>query len=589
MDSSFNGSVFFLPAIVFVLLVVGLFGVPYVLPAAIVIGIGKIAYESFGHIRAGRYSLDYIAFAAMALALFHGSYIAGSVIALMFCGGEALEAFASGRAESALSKLGDTIPKTCLVKTGATYHEVPIQNVREGDVILIKRREIVPLDGTILTPEGAVLDMANLTGEAEPVTAAQGTQIRSGAINIGATMELSVVGDFSSSTYHKIVSLVEEAKAHPARTVRLSEKASIYFTLATALIVAIVYAVTGDLGRVLAVLVIATPCPLIIAAPVAFVAGMSRAAKESILIRKPEAFESVAKATHVFFDKTGTLTLGEPALTSVDIVSRSSEGLDENKVLALASGLEIHSLHPLAKAIVSETRRRGISFAIADHVSERIGRGIEGAIAGHQYRIERTPESEEGMTLSFYSSDVEVARIRFKDTLKTGAQKALLGVVSLGAKVAIITGDRKENAQIVFKGSGFQVIAEQSPEDKHGAVRLAQAAGGVVVMVGDGHNDAPALALANVGVVFSGSENGASIGAADVVILGAGLDKVTRLFTISRRTMRIARQSIYGGIVLSVAGMFIAALGYIPPTVGALIQEGIDVIVILNALRVLQS
>ena len=310
MDSRFDGSAFFLPAVVFVLLVVGLFGVPYVLPAAIVIGIIKIAYESFGHIRAGRYSLDYIAFAAMALALVHGSYIAGSVIALMFCGGEALEAFASGRAESALAKLGDTIPKTCLVKDGAGYREIAIQKVHEGDIILVKRRELVPLDGVVITHEGAVLDMANLTGEAEAVNAAPGTHVRSGAVNIGATLELSVVGDFSSSTYHKIVSLVEDAKSHPARTVRLSEKASMYFTLATALIVGIVYVVTGDLGRVLAVLVIATPCPLIIAAPVAFVAGMSRAAKESILIRKPEAFESVAKATHVFFDKTGTLTLG---------------------------------------------------------------------------------------------------------------------------------------------------------------------------------------------------------------------------------------------------------------------------------------
>ena len=273
---------------------------------------------------------------------------------------------------------------------------------------------------------------------------------------------------------------------------------------------------------------------------------------------------------------------------SVTIV-KSAVGLNENTALAIAAGLEIHSLHPLGKTLVAEARARSLAVTIATAVSERIGRGIEGTIAGYAYRIERTPHAEEGMSLSLYEEDTELARFHFKDTLKAGAQKALMGVVALGASVAIITGDRKENAQLVFKGSGFQVIAEQSPEDKHGAVQLAQIGGGTVVMIGDGLNDAPALALANVGVVFSGSENGASIGAADVVILGSGLDKVTKLFSISRRTMRIARQSIYGGIALSVLGMFIAALGYIPPTVGALIQEGIDIIVILNALRVLQG
>ena len=588
MDDSFNGSVFFLPAIVCALLALGLFGVPYALPIAIVVGIAKITFESYGQLHAGRYSLDYIAFAAMALALACGSYIAGAVIALMFCGGEALEAFASGRAHAALAKLGDTIPKTCFVKQGQSYHEVPIQEVAEGSVILIKRGEIVPLDGVVVTAAGAVLDMANLTGESEPVQVQSGTQVRSGAVNAGITLELRVVGDFSSSTYRKIVSLVEESKAHPAPMVRLSEQASVYFTIATAVIVFFVYAATGDWVRVLAVLVIATPCPLIIAAPVAFVAGMSRAAKESIIIRKPEAFESVAKATHVFFDKTGTLTLGEPTLSRIEIVD-ASKAPDERAVVALAAGLEIHSLHPLGRAIVSEARSRDVSFAIAERVSETIGRGIEGAINGAAYRIERTPHAEAGMTLSLYAGDAEIARLFFNDTLKTGAQQALLSVVAFGTKVAILTGDRTKNAEAVFHGSGMQVFAEQSPEDKHGAVNTAQQAGGIVVMVGDGLNDAPALARANVGVFFSGSENGASIAAADVVILGSGIDKVTRLFAISRRTMRIAKQSIYGGIALSVIGMAVAAFGHIPPTVGALVQEGIDVVVILNALRALRK
>ena len=588
MNSPFNGSVFFLPIIVLILLALGLFGVPHVLQLAIVIGIAKIVFESYRHIREGKYSLDYIAFAAMALALGTGSFIPGAVIALMFTGGEGLEAFASGRAQAALRKLGDTIPKKCLVRHGADYREVPLQSVKEGDVILIKAREIVPLDGIVATQDGAVLDMANLTGEAEPVSVRMGTQVRSGAINAGATMELSVVGDFSSSTYHKIVSLVEDAKAHPARTVRMSEKASMYFTLATALIVLAVYLVTGDMVRVLAVLVIATPCPLLIAAPVAFVAGMSRAAKDAIIIRKPEAFESIAKATHVFFDKTGTLTLGQPKLAGIELTAHAG-GMDESAVLALAAGLEIHSLHPLAKAIVSEAHKRDLSFAIAVRVSERIGRGIEGTIGTSSYRMERTPHAAEGITLSLYRGDIELARMHFKDELKAGAHKALLTVVSYGAKVAVITGDHAENAKAVFKDSDLDVRSDQSPADKHGAVQKAQQDGGIVVMVGDGLNDAPALARANVGVVFSGSENGASISAADVVILGAGIEKVTRLFAISRRTMRIVRQSIYGGIALSVIGMCVAALGYIPPTTGALIQEGIDIIVILNALRVLRG
>ena len=534
-----------------------------------VFGLGRIVIDSYKSIREGQYSLDYIAFVAMALSLYSGEYVAGAIIAVMFVGGEQLERYASRRAHKALKDLSDTIPKSCFVENGDSFTETPIQKVSAGAIILVKKDEIVPLDGTILSPKEAIFNLSNLTGEADPATFREGTFVKSGSVNVGETIRLRVVGDFSSSTYQKIVGLVEETKKHPARTVRLSERANIYFTIITFVVAVATYVLTGDIVRLLAILVIATPCPLIIAAPVAFVGGMSRAARKGIILRRPAALEGIDNASTVFFDKTGTLTLGTPILFAENISDAD---------IALAAGLEIHSLHPFARAIVAEAQRRNIHFVISTDVKEEIGKGIAGTIGGKRYLFSGISLLEDGK---------EKARFHFSDTLKVGAVDLIPRLEKEGIRAVIITGDKKENAEKIFNGTKVDIYAGQSPEDKYMLIDEEKKKGGTVVMVGDGLNDAPALAKADVGIVFSGTENGATIDAADVVILGSGLEKLDTLFSISHRTIHIAKESIYGGIGLSIVGMVFAAFGYIPPVSGAILQECIDVVVILNALRTL--
>jgi heavy metal translocating P-type ATPase len=576
---------FSLPIAVVFLLLCGFLFSPLFFAAADVLGIGSIIFDSVRAIRKGRYSLDYVAFAAMVLALISGNPLAGGIVALMFTGGKALEAFASRKADAALRSLAESIPKEAFVRTDGTFAPVPLQEIREGAEILVKRGEIAPLDGTLLSRE-AYFDLANLTGEAGAVAFGEGVFIKSGAVNAGETVSLRVVGDFSSSTYHRIVELVEEAKAHPAPLVRLSERANIFFTISTVILAAAAY-FFGDLTRALAVLVIATPCPLIIAAPVAFIGGMSRLARAGVIVRAPMSLEAVARASAVFFDKTGTLTLGKPSLAQLDAHdgSRSQE-----ECIRIAASIEVHSLHPLARAIVEAARERGISFKAAESVAETVGEGISGEVEGARYRITGRDIAHAGITLALQDAQGnDICLFHFVDSLKEGTAELLSGFSRAGLRTAIITGDTKENAEELFSGIKSELHADASPEDKFRLIDAAHQSDELVVMVGDGLNDAPALAAADVGVVFSGSENGASIEAADVAVLDRNLSRIGELFTVSHTTMRIARQSIYGGIGLSLAGMVLASLGLIPPIQGAFIQEAIDVLVILNALRTLRA
>ncbi len=575
----------FWPAlVVVVLLSIGVGGVPFALVLATLVGVLHILVNSFIELRQRRYSLDYIAFVALIVSIVSGQYLAGAVVALMFTGGRGLEAFASQRAYAALKSLGDAIPKRVLVWRDGSYQEVAVQHIQAGERILIKANELVPLDG-ILVSEAGTFNLANLTGEILPADFKKGTFIKSGLVNTGTTVEIRVVGDFSSSTYHKIVELVADARAHPARLVRVSERANIYFTIITFVFVVLAYLIDGSVVRLLAVLVIATPCPLIIAAPVAFLGGMSRAARAGIIVRRPAAFEGLDAADAIFFDKTGTLTIGEPTLSLVTPYG----SLSETDVLKIAAAIEIHSLHPLARATVHAATHRGITFPIATDVTETIGRGISGVVDGTRYTIIGCAHTHHGIALELRSSETICAHFYFADTLKHGAADFLKNLLEQGIRTEIITGDTKENAAAVFAGIPVTIRAETSPEEKYRRVEQAHAAGQIVVMIGDGLNDAPALARADVGVVFSGGENGASITAADVVVLHHHIEKISELFATAHRTVRIARQSMYGGIALSAIGMAFAAFGFIAPVTGALLQEIIDVVVIVNALRALSA
>lgn len=553
----------------------------------ILIGIGliQITRVAVREIRTGSGSLDYIAFLAMMLSIFTHEYLAGAVIAIMYTGGEALEAYATHRAEASLASLLARIPKVALVKdSSGGLTEVPLALVTEGTTIVVRGGELIPLDGRLVSLH-AELSLANLTGEPLPETITKGTVVKSGSVNVGEACEIIVSGTLATSTYAKIVDLVKNAEQNQAPFVRLTAAANLPFTALTLVISGGAYLLSGDITHVLAVLVIATPCPLIIAAPVAFIGGLSRAAGKNIIVKTPAVLESIARITTIFFDKTGTLTLGTPQLTGITLIDTLES---EEYVLERAAALEFHSIHPLARALTTAAKERGLTPAPADEAKEVIGTGMHGSVAGKSYCILQAPEKHHktgGISLVLNEGEHELAVFHFADVLKENAKNLIIGLTDAGFKVAVLTGDRKENADSIFAGLSLDICADCTPEEKYRLVAAAKERGEKVAMIGDGLNDAPALAKADIGIVFSGTENSASIDAADVAILGHDVLLIHELFALSKRSVRIANQSVYTGIGLSTIGMTLAAFGYIVPVEGALIQEGIDVAVIINALR----
>ena len=616
-------------AVPFVVLTLSILALVIHLPILYIIaaglGIATITYDSLREIRAGRYSLDYIALLAMIVGIVAHEYAAGAIVALMFTGGKALEAFANGRAESSLRALLDRIPKSVLVRqSDGSTREVALTDAKHGDVIVVRANELVPLDGILQSLTGT-FDEANLTGEAIPISLTHGAAIKSGVVNVGTTIDLQVTGTFETSTYARIVELVKTAKIDEAPLVRVAGKANGFFTITTLIIAGLTFWITRDPSRLLAVLVLATPCPLIIAAPVAFIGGMSRGASKNIIVKKPGLLETVARATVVFFDKTGTLTLGEPTLTGVKLAEaggdhtlggcgqESAPGGDpsENDLLQIAASIEFHSIHPLARAFGAAAKARGITLIPAEHVAETIGHGISGSINGTTYTVAQAPHTKDSSGIELLLSrqapavhganesgihetdkddvGIPLATFSFADVLKPEAVAVLKRMHDSGLHIEVITGDTQTNAEAVFGTLPLTINADCSPEDKYRIIDDAKSKGSIVVMVGDGLNDAPALARAHAGIVFSGTENSAAIEAADAVILGSDIAKVAELFEISKRSLGIAQESIWVGIGLSIVGMTIAAFGFIPPVVGAFIQEGIDVSVILNSLRAIRG
>lgn len=572
---------FWQPAVITLLLAAGVFtDAAWIL--AILGGIAIIIKDAYARIREKNYALDYIAFLALTVSLATTSYGAGVIVALMFVGGKALEEYAARRAEGSLRELVERIPKVALVKAhDGTQHETPLADITHGTVIIIKHGELVPLDGTLVSPV-ALLNEANLTGEAMPQARRTGAHIKSGSVNAGEAFELAVVGTLETSTYMRIVSLVREARNRPARVVRLAERANMPFTIAALALSALAFAVSGDIGRVLAVLVIATPCPLIIAAPVAFIGGLSHAARHRIIVKTPAALETLAQAKTILFDKTGTLTLGNPKLVEMIVLDRAYTA---PRVLTLAAAIEYHSIHPLARAMGAARDAARLPIVVARNVRETVGRGIEGIVEEQHYAITAAkPDGKGGILLAFSDTSHDIAHFRFEDVLKDDAGAFLTWLEKQGMHVEILTGDSQENAERALGHFNIPIRAKTTPQDKAAAVARARAFGSVI-MVGDGLNDAPALAQADVGIVFSGTENSAAIDAAAVAVLGRDLGLIRELLEDARHTTQIAQESIWGGIVLSTIGMLFAAFGHITPVVGALIQELIDVTVILNALR----
>jgi heavy metal translocating P-type ATPase len=548
----------------------------------------------------GDLGVDVIALLAMAGALALGEYLAGAVIALMLAGGNALEAFASARARRELTALVERAPRSARRRYGETWEEVAAEAVQVGDVLLVRAGEVIPTDGA-LASERATIDESSLTGEPLPASYARGQTIRSGASNAGDAFELQATQRAADSAYAALVRLVGEAQQRRAPFVRMADRYAVWFLPLTLGIAAVAWALSGDAVRALAVLVVATPCPLILAAPIAFVAGLSRAAKAGVIVKGGVAIERLGEARTVLLDKTGTLTLGVPGIEQVLI----EDGIAHAQLLRLAASLEELSTHPVAAAIVRQAATEAIALTRPEQVRESPGEGIEGIVDGHSVILGsaallaahgiQAPSAHQtdGASVLVGVDGRLAATLAIGDRVRPDAQELVRRLRDLGiAHVAMVSGDRAEVAQAVGGQLGLdRVYAEQSPEDKLEVVRSMRAAPGLapVVMVGDGVNDAPALAMADVGVAMGAAGATVSSETADAVITVDRIDRVADAIAIGRRTVRIARESVLWGIGLSGFGMALAAVGLLVPVAGALFQEAIDVAVILNALRALRG
>lgn len=559
-----------------------LFSFPYLFLAAILIGLFKLSAESYERLRIGKWNLDYLALITLVTTLVLHEWLSGSVIAFMVAVSAALESYGTKQAEKTLRGLFEALPKTVLLKHGDHETEVPLQSVAEGDVLLIRPNELLAFDGYLLSKK-ALLNEANLTGEMEPVVYDSEHLLKSGSINVGEELLMKVRGDFEHSSYRKILRLVEEGKKHPSPLSRLAERYNIWFSLFALVLSFGAYFVFDDWTRFLAVLVIATPCPLLIAAPMSFIGGLNKAARKNIIIKSPYALELLAKTKVFFFDKTGTLTLGEPKLVKVTLLDR---GLDEEQALDLAAALERHSFHPLARSLVKEQAVRcHTAVPQATDVDERIGEGIFGTIHGSRFGVVKSAGVAAGLSVDLTHEDVPIARFLFDDELKSDVSKVFDYLRERGYTFGILTGDKKVNAERLLGAFHLPIYAESTPEKKVALLERYQKEGRLVGMIGDGVNDAPALALADVGIVFSGNENSASIEAADVALLGRDAWSIRDAIHIGRRSYHVALQSIVLGIGLSSLCMVLAFFGIIPVLEGAILQEVIDAVVIVNALR----
>ncbi len=551
---------------------------------------------------AGRMGVDAIALLSMLGALALGEALAASVVAVMYAGGAALEDFAVGRAERDLKSLVDRAPRVAHRRIGGRFEDAPIDQVAIGDALLVQAGEIVPVDGQITSPSASI-DKSALTGEPIPVARRAGESVSSGTINAGETFEMQASATAGESAYAGIIGMVTAAQTAKAPFIRMADRYALLLLPVTLALAGAAWAFSHDPIRGLAVLVAATPCPLILAAPAAFIAGASQAARRGILIKGGGPLEALAHTHTVMFDKTGTLTVGGARLVAVE----TAPGEDPDEALRLAASLEQASHHVVAAAIVAAAVGKGLALQAPAKVRETIGSGLEGIVEARAIRVgshqlvygSTRPEewalralrraSWRSALSVFVSVDGRtVAALLLADELRREAPRAVQALRAAGvARIVMVTGDRADAAETIGAALDLDaVLADRVPADKVDAVATEQRMH-PTLMVGDGINDAPALAAADVGVAMGARGASASSEAADVVILVDRLDRVSDAVVIARRTRAIALQSIVAGMALSGAAMAAAALGWLPPVGGALTQEAIDIAVILNALRAL--
>jgi heavy metal translocating P-type ATPase len=550
--------------------------------------------------RRGHFATDLVATLAIVTAIALGEPFAGLIIVLMQTGGESLERRAARRASAAVEALEKAAPRLAHRVIDESVRDISVAEIRPGDTLLVRPGELIAADGTVLEGESE-LDTSRVTGEAIPRSAAAGEPVLSGMLNLHGSFRMRAVAAAKESQYERIVELVRRAQASKAPLQRMADRWAVWFTPFTLVVCAVVLAGGGGWRRVLAVLVVATPCPLILAAPVAIIGGIDRQARARVIVRHGGAMEQLARVTAAIFDKTGTLTIGRPRVTAI----RAARSFDSRQLLALAAAVEQGSSHLLARVIgehadatLTEVERR-----CAAGYREVAGSGVTASVDGVRVAVgSRSYMLADGISpgdialfddtasrlRSYVAVDGQIAGIiDYDDATRPEMPGMLSRLRSMGVqRTLLLSGDNEQAVRQVAREAGIdEAHGDLRPEDKEAIVRRVMREGEVVVMVGDGTNDAPALSAASVGMALAAHGGGISAEAADVILLADGLDLVPEAIAIARRTLRIARQSVGVGLALSGIAMLFAAMGHIPPVAGALLQEGIDIAVILNALR----
>ncbi len=568
----------------------------------LIIGGAQVVYHTTRGMLHGRFAADIVAMLAIITAILTDEAFAGVIIVLMQTGGEALDDYGFRKASSTLNALLSRAPRIAYRKKGNAIEEIDVDAVDVGDTLVVRPGDLIPVDGSVIDTQAEV-DESALTGEPLPRTKAMGETLLSGSVNVGQAFEMRADKVSGESQYSKIVGLVREAQEEKPPIQRLADKYAVWFTPVTLAMAGLGWVITQDIATVLAVLVVATPCPLILATPLAVISGINRAAKESIIVKSGAAIEQIGKGRVVIFDKTGTITYGTPVVERV--VSLDGE---EDEILRKAASVEQFSSHPVAAALAREGVEKFGKLQVPTNFKELPGQGVEAdldgehLVIGSQRFCEMRTDGEfesrsaevlkqlrmEGRLVSFIAIDGKPAgAVVFNDQIRPGVPALMLRLRELGVeRTVMLTGDNKANAAIVAREAGIdRVEANLLASQKVDEVKKLNAQYGTTIMVGDGINDAPALASATVGVAMGAHGTGISAEAADVVLLVDDVTKVGDGIAMGQRMLHIAKESIYFGIGASFILMVIASFGYIQPAVGALLQEVLDIAVILNALR----
>jgi heavy metal translocating P-type ATPase len=566
------------------------------LVACLVFGGVPLVSDLLRKLLQGQFGSDLLAGLSIVTSVLLGEYLAGALVVLMLSGGEALEGYAVRSASSVLEALARRVPSQAHRKQEGGVADVPLADVAVGDTLVVLPHEICPVDGTVVAGHG-VMDESYLTGEPYVMSKTPGSAVLSGAINGETALTIRADRRAVDSRYAKIMQVMRASEQRRPRLRRLGDQLGALYTPVAVTLALAAWAASGDAVRFLAVLVVATPCPLLIAIPVAVIGAISLSARRGIIVKDPAVLERIDTCRTAIFDKTGTLTYGQPKLTEV----LPGPGFDENEVLGLVAGLERYSKHPLAGAVLAAAQEAGVMLQDAAAVSERPGEGLCGTVAGRTIQITgrpkvvaRDPRMEKalppvvgGLECVVLIDDRYAATLRFRDRPRAEGASFVrhLRPKHHFDRVLLVSGDRESEVRHLAEQVGIhEVYAGQTPEQKLQIVRRETRRANTVFL-GDGINDAPALTAATVGIAF-GQHSDITAEAAGAVILDTSLEKVDEFLHVSRRLRSIALQSAVGGMALSLAGMAVAAAGYLPPVAGAVVQEVIDVAAVVNALRV---